>query len=371
MFFGIAFTNICFYLLLAILIIKYKWRIFDNNTGFALLKIFIIYSAGLFIINFFAFPPANFKLVRHLVKIILIFLMVKSVEEEPSVVKNALFCFSIAGFLSILISLSGLFFSIDLFSDFYSVFENQYYLNGIAGEHHIRYSFKLGIALIFLITYIIHNYSYLTIKTKGVIFFAALIIFIGILFSGSRGVLISLVVSSAVLLWFRKIRKSIVCLVIGGIIIFIPSYFLFDGIKNRYNFDNMSSFNGRTVGWKIIFQNWKVFLKGYGTNRYSEALKQNNIVEVLPKNAHNIMLNYYIEYGITGIIIYIFFWAGILYVFLKENQRKIDVFPGSAFLWIFIFFHLAGWTEDHWEIASSQFSLSFALGLLLKKSPAA
>jgi O-antigen ligase len=380
LFIGIAPTNIAFYVLMLLFIIKVIKEKKNPFPDKYLNSIVFIYMAGIIILDAIHLDLAiTHAGLSKLIKIFLIFFIIYLIKDKK-VLLNGLWVFVITGILSALFSIISLFTQWEFLSRLIEVRWRAVYIVGFAGEHWIRYANKLSFALIFLICY---WFKILFDKNKSICFkifsFLGIIILIaGIFYSGSRGVVIGLFSGSLVLLFFKKYRVVPIILVILGLIFFHISYKTSLNIQKRV--ENFSSdMAGRINPWMEIIKKRDKFLIGYGTDNFIPAMKKTDLIDKIQTDsynikyhAHNNIIEFLVAYGYLGVILFFYFWLSIIIYLIKNyNQNKQKLFQYRwlfiASFWTIATFHINGITEPTWVLATTTYTICFILAILFSR----
>lgn len=169
--------------------------------------------------------------------------------------------------------------------------------------------------------FIMGFYSILDLQTRSqkeaminkiVSYFAEIIIIIGIIYTGSRGGLISLIISLGILLLCllkkgeNEQRKRIylflffICILVVLLLVFIPEQYL----ASRFSWTNLFGLNDYQNGahnrYTIWMRAWKLFKKnplfGYGCGNFYDAIA----TVYIECASHNLIVLLLVEYGILG-----------------------------------------------------------------------
>lgn len=175
-------------------------------------------------------------------------------------------------------------------------------------------------------------YYIFTLKKKHFIYkLISAYCFIGILFTGSRGALISIVGGMLVVLLTemrqdRKSRRNAILLLLGTVIVLVLAYNLLPDnlIKSRFSKDTILGFNEYESGahnrysiWEhalILIKNNPIF--GYGCGNFFSAI---TTVYSRMSASHNLYVLLLVEFGAIGC--FIFLW-GIFAILLKLIKCK-------------------------------------------------
>ncbi len=161
-------------------------------------------------------------------------------------------------------------------------------------------------------------------KNKFLKYFAIIIMLFAILFTGSRGTLLSLL--SAILIYLvvyskLSIPKKVIIISMFG----IATYY---GINYLYSIDFFRTYQGsndRFEMWsKILSSSLESPVFGYGYGATDEVLKTINFTYA---STHNSFLDFLLIYGIPTFVIYIIFIISTLLKSLKKDSNRKYVLP--------------------------------------------
>lgn len=304
----IAFNLIFFYLLSSGKIVK----ILENTPGWKKVLIFSnfslivscfyenMYGIGLSIVmfQFFVFFSyyryvINRKLFSKLINLYMIL---------------SLICFSITIFSLIYINLN-------LGYSFYEFIDYLSYHRPVSFFFNTNYYATICEFII-----IIAMYYFLFTKNKKMrsfFFLVSTLSFVVLLLTENRTALPTILIASLILS-FSKSNKKIFWFLVFFSVIIVFLIFYSSRIFPRYEFTS-NSFNTRFNIWKNSYELFKEnFLFGNGPMSYKNA----NFINFPANHAHNIVIDFFINYGIVGaVIIFPFIYNFIKSIFIIKNKN--------------------------------------------------
>ncbi|MCQ2440628.1 MAG: O-antigen ligase family protein, partial [Clostridia bacterium] len=173
-------------------------------------------------------------------------------------------------------------------------------------------------------------FSLFSVKKRCFYVVLILLYYIGIFFTGSRGGLISTVITSALFLFLetkkrenRKLVRIIIVIVALAFIIMIP-LLPTSLVEDRFSTSSILGLNELNAGVHNRYSIWESALKlipdrllfGYGTGNFLTAIKK---VYYRSCASHNLYLLLLVETGIIGFLIFITF---LLYLLNKLRKNK-------------------------------------------------
>ena len=300
------------------------------------------------------------KFAHQFIKLFLIFIIVDVIKDKKNIEKG-IFAWIITAVISVIISLIALYTK----WDFLKRCLNGDIIVGISNDWHIDYAVKLYFTFSFLLLWILENIKKLS-KTKLILSILSLVILLtGGFYTGSRGALIGLFLTSIIFLFIKKYRKVFIIVFVLSIVIGTITYFTSKNLNQRLQknaFESASHF--RLKNYIRVIKNWDKFILGFGTGNHQKAMsKVFPNEDTLPCHMHNNILQYFVEYGVLGVIIYFIFWIGIFYyIFIHIKKYNWIIIAG---IWSILIFQLAGLTQANWVIATMQFSICYIIGIVI------
>jgi len=185
--------------------------------------------------------------------------------------------------------------------------------------NYMRYGY--GSALLFILGLSIFlnraNEKVKEIITPKLFYPALVLCFCAIGTSQCRGALLAVLVSLPFLLWRYKPKFSIALVLLGSIFASIIIYFSFISQSTKYRFININQGSNavRTSQWKTalaVMSDKPVF--GLGPDQFSYNVKEYKTkykikYDYYSGHAHNILLEHGANYGFTGMVLLILFFA--------------------------------------------------------------
>ncbi|MGE4498115.1 MAG: O-antigen ligase family protein [Deferribacterales bacterium] len=239
-------------------------------------------------------------------------------------------------------------------AEFYAAYGTLHHFNRADGffSHSLTYGNSLVI-LISLSVFAALSRNITNRKEKLFHICAAVLMFAALLLSGSRGPMLSLIVTICVMMIPLFGKKGLAAA--AGIIIICAAALTFSGsLQERYDdfnksefADSKSSFGTRIVLWqtslKIIRDN-PVFGIGYGN--FKKYVDKYNSKPISSRaHSHNSYLYQAVIYGLTGLTALLILLGGIARELIKASKRNIHyAYPVLA---AFVAFLLCGMTENN------------------------
>lgn len=165
---------------------------------------------------------------------------------------------------------------------------------------------------------------------RFIILVSLIIELLAIILSFSRGALLALSVC-AILYIVRKGFKRYLGILFVGILVtvLIGNYVIksldidYDLIEARFSIKEMKEDKGSSRGdiWSAYLSNYdKYIITGTGINNSSSALKGNQLGVWDGYETHNLYLQFLVEYGFVGLILYLLYLRRILIVYKKTKD---------------------------------------------------
>jgi O-antigen ligase len=211
----------------------------------------------------------------------------------------------------------------------------------------------------------------LTKKVRYGLLFLTLLSSIALLFNGTRGAWIAIMVSLILygLIYFRKKPKLVLSFILilcllGSVIYCVPA------IKNRFNsIDDLKTNSERLLIWQSaihIFRDYSI--TGIGAGNFGPVYQKYYISPLAkePKlnHAHNDYLHFLVETGIIGFLGFICFWGYLLYFMVKNYQKGSNPWALIGML-VIINWLVHGFTEYNFGAMVLMRMSWFQIGLVL------
>lgn len=232
----------------------------------------------------------------------------------------------------------------------------------IQGVHPIPFAQAIGFGLLSSIFIIIRNIK--TQEKSNLLIFKSALLTIILLYTNTRGVIISFLISIGFLLFFAlkkpRISKKIIRLLFAtaGVLLLVIIFLLdIESLFGRFYSDE-SAFISVILRFGSLEDSIEIFLKnlfaGVGPVGFS-------YISELPY-PHNFFLDYLVFFGALGIIIATFFIFFIIDLFRVTNRYKHQNYLFVLFFTLFIFYFIE--TQVSFTLWMHK-GLYFALGLFM------
>ena len=232
----------------------------------------------------------------------------------------------------------------------------------IQGVHPIPFAQAIGFGLLSSIFIIIRNIK--TQEKSNILILKSALLTIILLYTNTRGVIISFLISIGFLLFFAlkkpRISKKIIRLLFataGGLLLVIIFLLDFESLFGRFYSDE-SAFISVVLRFGSLEDSVEIFLKnlfaGVGPVGFS-------YISELPY-PHNFFLDYIVFFGVLGIIISTFFIFFVIDLFRVTNRYKHQNYLFVLFFTLFIFYFIE--TQVSFTLWMHK-GLYFALGLFM------
>ena len=209
-------------------------------------------------------------------------------------------------------------------------------------------AFDAIIALLFSL------YLYNKYDTKGTRLFLSVTFvleILAVLISFSRGAYLAMIIWSIIYIIHKGLLRSMwKILAFGAVAIMIgTSAVRFLGIdtemiETRFSLDEMKENKGANRGliWEAYLTNMdKYFVTGMGIGNSPSIMKGNKQGVSEDYESHNLYIQYFAEYGIIGLLLYLLYWRGYLRQFRKtKNDKWFLMSMGMVFLVVTFFLNI-------------------------------
>ena len=185
------------------------------------------------------------------------------------------------------------------------------------------------VALMFSL-YIYYKYNYRTAKIFLVI--SIIIELFGIIVSFSRASYLALIVVALLYLFRNGIVKNLLKLFIGCVVLgAVFSYAIkslgedTEILISRFSIEEMEESRGAKRGfiWEAYLSNMDTyFITGTGMRNTQVAIRNNNQGVADSYMTHNTYLQYFVEYGIVGLFLFLLYWKH----FIQSTRNGSDSF---------------------------------------------
>ncbi|SHK32749.1 O-antigen ligase like membrane protein [Anaerobranca californiensis DSM 14826] len=283
---------------------KYKIIFFHNvakNNALAILSILLILSM---LISSLKFGYVSFlglaRILLMITSIYIFYLFIPSlISDIDDKVKKLIILITLFSIIAIIIALNGSFFNYKAthYPRVSSIFFDPNYFAVIA-----------GVGLI------------LSMHKKGIYRWVSIINLLALIYSGSRGTMLSLAIVLVGFYYYRK-KPNIKTILIFIILMFI-GYQFFIYLQNSGFLRTYQGFSGRESLWKISFElMMQEPLWGYGTDAIADMLSKRGISNV---STHNAYLDFILAHGLIPFLLYsMVILKGIYMGYVKEIDSSI------------------------------------------------
>jgi O-antigen ligase len=209
-------------------------------------------------------------------------------------------------------------------------------------------AFDAIIALLFTF-YLFNKY-----KTKGVrVFLTASLVFdiLAILISFSRGAYLAMLIWGIVYIVHKGLLRSLWKVLVVGVIALVIGVIAIrslgidtEMLEYRFSIEEMREKKGANRGliWEAYLSNMeKYFVTGMGIGNSPSVMKGNKQGVSEAYESHNLYIQYFAEYGIIGLLLYLLYWRGYLRQFRKtKNDKWFLMSMGMVFLVVTFFLNI-------------------------------
>jgi hypothetical protein len=230
----------------------------------------------------------------------------------------------------------------------------------IQGVHPIPFAQTIGLGLLSGVFLIQKNIK--AKKQKNILIIKSLILAIVLLYTNTRGVIVSLALASLIGATFYlerpKISKKSIWVLITSLVVMITCIILYidiNSIFGRFYSDELA-FQSILLRFDSVFESLKIFNNNFFTGIGPTAFPY---YSELPY-PHNFFLEYLVFFGVWGLVAAIFFIIIIAELFIITNKRKNKPFYTFLFV-VFLFFFIE--TQVSYTLWTHK-GLYFSLGLL-------
>lgn len=209
-------------------------------------------------------------------------------------------------------------------------------------------AFDAIIALLFTL-YLFNKY-----KTKGVrVFLTVSLVFeiLAILISFSRGAYLAMLIWGIVYIVHKGLLRSLWKVLVVGVIALVIGVIAIrslgidtEMLESRFSIEEMREKKGANRGfiWEAYLSNMdKYFVTGMGIGNSPSVMKGNKQGVSEDYESHNLYIQYFAEYGIIGLLLYLLYWRGYLRQFRKtKNDKWFLMSMGMVFLVVTFFLNI-------------------------------
>lgn len=184
----------------------------------------------------------------------------------------------------------------------------------------------------------------LTRKTKVFLVVSVVIELIAILLSFSRSAYLALFIWGCLFFGRRGVVKGLVCLLLSLAVfatIVNSKQVDVDALKTRISIETIRENKGAKRGyiWEVYLTNMdKYFLTGLGIGNSTKVMAGNKLDLAENYESHNLYIQYFAEYGIVGLFLYLCYWINYLKRVRRIHGNECILFSMGICMMIVTFF---------------------------------